>query len=127
MAKSIVMVVGVVFVLIGVLGFFNNPILGIFEVDTVHNLVHLVSGAVALFMASAGEMGAKKFAKVFGLVYLLVAVLGFVMADDGMLLGLMAINGADNYLHVALALVFLWVGFGKSSPAPSMGSMGGQM
>jgi len=127
MAKSIVMVLGVAFVLFGVLGFFNNPILGVFEVDTVLNLVYLVSGAVALFMSSFGEMGARKFAKIFGLAYLLVAVLGFVMVDDGMLLGLMVINGADNYLHMALALVLFWVGFGKPSSSASTGSMGRQM
>jgi hypothetical protein len=127
MAKTIVMVLGVVFVVVGVLGFFSDPVLGMFEVDMVHNVVHLLSGIVALAMASMGESSAKTFAKVFGLVYLLVTILGFVMGD-GKLLGLMEINGADNFLHVLLALVLLYVGFSKSgSSAPTMGTptMGG--
>lgn len=123
MAKTLVMVLGVVFVVIGVLGFFNNPILGIFEVDAVHNVVHLLSGLVALFMASLGEASAKTYAKIFGLVYGLVAVLGLVMGE-GKLLGLMQINNADNYLHILLTVVLLYAGFSKSSPssAPNMGA-----
>jgi hypothetical protein len=122
------MILGVVFVVVGVLGFFNDPVLGIFEVDAVHNIVHLLSGVVALAMASMGESSAKLFGKVFGLVYLLVTVLGFVMGTDEKLLGLMQLNNADNYLHVLLALVLLWAGFSKSSSSsPAMGSGMGNM
>lgn len=116
------MVLGVVFVLIGVLGFFNDPVLGIFEVDAVHSVVHLLSGVVALTMASMGESSAKTFAKVFGLVYGLVAVLGLVLGTDAKLLGLMEINAADNYLYVFLAVVLLYVGFAKSSSTSMSGS-----
>lgn len=134
MAKTIVMVLGVVFVIVGVLGFFQDPVLGIFEVDMVHNIVHLLSGVVALLMASMGEASAKTYAKVFGLVYLLVTVLGFIMGE-GKLLGLMEVNDSDNYLHVFLTLVLLYAGFSKSSAssspaAPTMGGSpmgGGQM
>jgi hypothetical protein len=119
MAKTIVMVLGVVFVLVGVLGFFNDPVLGIFEVDMVHNIVHLASGLLALFAASMGESSARTFAKIFGVVYALVAILGLVMGTDDKLLGLMEINSADNWLHVALALVFLLVGFMKGSSSAS--------
>ena len=111
MAKSIVMVLGVVFVLIGILGFFNDPILGLFEVDAVHNIVHLLSGIVAIAMASRGEAGAIQYGKIFGVVYALVTVLGFILGS-GLLLGLMEINGADNVLHLLLAIVLLYVGFG---------------
>lgn len=116
MAKTVVKLFGWVLLLVGVVGFFNNPILGIFEVDTIHNLIHIVSGIVAIAMARKGEMSAKTFAKVFGAVYALVAVLGF-LSSDGVILGLIHANGADNWLHVALAVVFLGVGFsgGRSS------------
>jgi hypothetical protein len=127
------MVLGVVFVLVGILGFFSDPVLGIFDVDMVHNVVHILSGLVALAMASMGEASAKTYGKVFGMVYALVAILGFVMVTDGKLLGLMAVNPADTYLHVLLAVVLLYAGFSKSS-APTMGgspmggsSMGGGM
>ena len=85
-----------VFVAVGILGFFPNPLVsptGLFAVNTAHNLVHLISGAVLL----AGA-------------YALVAVLGLVMGGP-MLLGLVAMNAADHWLHVALAVVILAAGF----------------
>jgi hypothetical protein len=116
MAKTLVMVLGVVFVLIGILGFFmDSPLLGLFAVDTVHNIVHLASGLLALAFAAMGESSAKTYAKVFGLVYALVTILGFVMGTDKELLGLMVINANDNYLHLLLAVILLYAGFSKSS------------
>ena len=106
------MLFGVIFLVVGILGFFNNPILGLFEVNTVHNLIHIVSGIIALAMVSKGEAQAKLFGKVFGIVYALVAVLGFLL-PGGDIFGLMTVNMADNVLHIVLAIVFLWVGFGS--------------
>jgi hypothetical protein len=122
MAKTLVMILGVVFVIIGLLGFFmDSPLLGLFEVDTVHNVVHLLSGVVAIAAAAMGESAAKTYAKVFGLVYALVTILGFVMGTDEELLGLMVINANDNYLHLLLAVILLYLGFSKSSSQSSMG------
>lgn len=116
MVKKATMVLGVVFVLIGLLGFVNNPVLGLFAVDTWHNLIHLLSGVLALFFASKGEMQAKGFCKVFGIVYGLVAVLGLLWPND-QLLGFLTVNTADDILHVILAVVFLWLGFGGMKAA----------
>jgi hypothetical protein len=122
MAKTLVMILGVVFVIIGLLGFFmDSPLLGLFEVDTVHNVVHLLSGVIAIAAAAMGESAAKTYAKVFGLVYALVTVLGFVMGTDEKLLGLMVINANDNYLHLLLAVILLYLGFSKSSQQSNMG------
>lgn len=120
MAKKVVKIFGWVLLLVGILGFFNNPILGIFAVDTIHNIIHVVSGLVAIMMAGKGESSAKTFAKVFGAVYALVAILGFLSSDD-MILGLISANSADHWLHVALAVVFLAVGFGGSRSNSGMG------
>ena len=118
MAKSIVMLFSAVLVLVGIIGFVNDPVLGIFEVNTAHNLVHLLSGAVGLAMAPRGEGSARTFALGFGAVYALVAVLGFMSVDHTaphtMLLNLVEINAADNYLHVLLAAVFLVTGLVSS-------------
>jgi hypothetical protein len=126
MAKTVVMVLGLVFVVVGVLGFFMDPVLG-FEVDMVHNVVHLLSGIIALAMASMGEASAKTYGKVFGLIYALVTILGFVSGTDGKLLGIMEYNGADNILHLVLAVVLLYVGFSKSSPTTASPMGGGPM
>ncbi len=117
MEKTIVTVLGVVFIAIGLLGFVNDPLLGIFEVDTLHNIVHLLSGVLALVAVSMGMDAIRTYSKIFGVVYALVAVLGFL--SGGMLLGIMEINMADNFLHVVLAAVFLYLGFGTRSSAAS--------
>lgn len=115
MEKSIVTILGIVFLVIGVLGFFSSPyLLGFFEVDTMHNIVHLLSGVVALAAVGMGLGAVRTYAKVFGVVYGVVALVGFFMPGD-MILGLFAANTADDVLHLVLAVVFLYVGFGPSS------------
>lgn len=107
--KQILYVLGAVLVVVGVLGFFNDPILGIFEVDAIHNIVHLLTGALLLWVAYSGGEIARMGAKVFGVVYALVAILGLLTA--GNVLGIFESNGADTILHAALAVILLYVGF----------------
>lgn len=112
--KTAALVIGVVFLLVGVLGFIPNPLVsatGLFQVNTAHNLVHLVSGAAILAGAYSG-FGAGMTLKVFGVVYALVALLGFfTVGGGGMLLGMIQVNPADHWLHVLLAVVILGAGF----------------
>jgi len=134
MAKTVLYVVGAVLVVVGILGFFNDPVLGIFEVDGMHNLVHIVTGLVLLWGGYAGGSQARSVAIVLGLIYALVAVLGLVLPGDTVL-GIIESNLADDLLHVVLAVVLLYVGFtaakdtGSSSapPAPSAPAGGGNM
>lgn len=113
-------VFGVILLLVGILGFVpgvtsSGYLLGIFEVDIVHNIIHLLTGILALAFASGAP---REFFKIFGIVYLLVAVVGIVQGDT--VFGLFDVNGADHVLHVVIAVVALAVGFKKdSSMAPS--------
>ena len=118
MAKTLAMVFGYVFVLVGILGFFSNPIVGsngYFLADTVHNLVHLVSGLVFLWVAYGAPMKAGAVLKIFGVVYLLVALLGFMQSGDS-LLGLLMSNMHDTWLHVVLGIVILAAGLKAGKP-----------
>ncbi len=110
LTKTVTWVLSVVLILVGLLGFVQDPILGIFEVDNIHNIVHLLSGIVGLLAVSSGESYARLYLIIFGIVYALVTILGFV--NGGSILGLFTVNDADNYLHAAIALVCLGVGFG---------------
>ena len=115
------MLVGVVLTLVGILGLFmDSPLLGLFEVNATHNWIHLLSGVIGVAMAMQGENQARTYAKVFGVIYALVTVLGFAMG--GNVLGLFHANGADNLLHLVLAAVLLWAGFApsRSSNTPVM-------
>lgn len=110
MVRPVTWILGLVLLAIGLLGFVNDPVLGLFEVDTVHNLVHILSGVIGIAAAASGASYARLFLIVFGIIYGAVAVIGFTMGGD--VLGLFTVNQADNYLHTAIALVGIAVGFG---------------
>jgi hypothetical protein len=123
MAKTIAMVFGWIFLIIGVLGFISNPIVGdtgIFHADLNHNLVHIVSGIIFLWVSYKSPMKSSALLKIFGAVYLIVAILGFFMGS-GSILGLIEVNSADNWLHLVLALVFIWAGL-KAANGSKMSS-----
>jgi hypothetical protein len=116
MLKKIALVFGVVFIAVGLLGFVpaaapDGHLLGLFHINPLHNVVHIASGAVALWAAMSSERNAKLYFQIFGVVYALVAVLGFVYGDEA-ILGLIANNAADTWLHVVIAVVALYLGFG---------------
>jgi Domain of unknown function (DUF4383) len=116
MLKTAAIIFGIVFLLVGVLGFVpgitttGQMLLGIFHVNAVHNIVHLLSGAVALITGLTSMAAARMYFRVFGIVYALVAILGFFIGN-GLLLGLISNNMADTWLHVLIALVALALGF----------------
>ncbi|HEV8630294.1 MAG TPA: DUF4383 domain-containing protein [Thermoanaerobaculia bacterium] len=116
MAKKICTVVGVVFLLVGVAGFAMPNLLGT-HLTLAHNIIHLVSGAIALYLGVKGSPGAAvTFCRVFGAVYLLLGVVGFALGSgsdrmltilpDQLMLGTM-----DHAVHVLLGLLFLIGGF----------------
>ena len=127
MVKTAAILFGIVFLVVGILGFVpacttdmnGMPmLLGIFHVNTAHNIVHLASGAVFLLCGMASAGASRTFFKIFGVVYALVAVLGFYYGDQA-LLGIISSNRADTWLHVGLAAVMLFLGFGTKSNTAS--------
>ena len=82
----------------------------------MHSVVHIVSGGIFLFASMAGAAAASLWFKLFGLVYAVVAVLGF-MNPNGPLLGMMSNNPATTWLHVVLAAAMLLIGFASPKQA----------
>jgi hypothetical protein len=126
---------GLTLLLVGILGFFytadfstgsaasepgnKDAVLGVFDVNGWHNVVHILSGILGLALAGSWS-GARLYAIGFGAVYLLVAGLGFAAGDGETLLGLIPVNTEDNLLHVAIALLGLLAGaLTPSTPAPT--------
>jgi Domain of unknown function (DUF4383) len=111
---------GLALLLAGILGFLvdsafdtgsdidGDKLLGIFEVNGIHNLVHIASGLV-LLAASPKRASAKAVAIAFGVVYGIVTIIGLI--DGKTVLGLLPVNPADNVLHIALSLLGLITGF----------------
>jgi len=78
----------------------NGELLLGLEVNGWHNVVHAASGVV-LLLAAAQRTAARSVALAFGVVYAIVAVLGFI--DEKNVLDVVAVNTADNFLHVGIA------------------------
>lgn len=128
MAKTICTILGIVFILVGIMGFIVPDLLGT-HLSLAHNLVHIISGAVALYFGLAGSLsGARLFCLVFGAVYLLLAVLGFLLGGAGphtmadmtgandanlwkVIAGQLELGRMDHIVHVLLGVVFLIGGF----------------
>ena len=112
--RTIGMIFGYVFLLVGLLGFVMNPTLIAFGVNGLHNVVHLASGAVLLAGAyMAGGRNARMVNMVFGAVYLLVAVLGFVasgLTDTLLASDADAFPFADAILHTILGIALVGSG-----------------
>jgi hypothetical protein len=122
MAKTIATVLGVVFILVGLVGFVAPGFLGT-HLSLAHNLVHIISGAVALYFGLAGTLaGARLFCLVFGAVYLLLGVVGFLLGAPGnatvghmgpdsrlfaLLPGQLELGMMDHTVHILLGIVFL--------------------
>ena len=112
-------ILGIVLVLVGIVGFIpglvtNDLLLGIFGVNALHNVIHLVTGLVLVyvgFVASAQQY-ARVTNQVLGVVYALVAILGFANLLGSLINVAGGVAVADNWLHTLLAIVFLGVGFG---------------
>jgi len=121
MLKKLSLLFGVVFILVGVLGFVpgvtrDGHLLGIFHVNLAHNVVHVLTGLVAVVMGLTSDHAARIFFCVFGVIYGLVAILGFAYGDQP-ILGILASNTADTWLHVGIAAVSLVLGFAVKETA----------
>lgn len=123
MLKRAAMIFGVAFIAAGILGFVpgittaDGYLLGIFHVNAAHNIIHLASGAVALYAGMQSESLARMYFQVFGVIYAVVALLGLFYGREP-LLGFIAHNPADVVLHLVIAVVALYLGFGYREHRP---------
>lgn len=112
-------VFGAVYLLVGLLGFAvtggvgfiateGNLLLGLFAVNPLHNIAHLLIGAALLIAGLSNVAAAKSVNTVVGAVYLLLGIVGFFLV--GTALNILALNTADHFLHLASAIVLLGVG-----------------
>ena len=125
MAKTIATILGVAFLLVGVLGFIAPGLAG-FHLSLAHNRVHIISGALALYFGLKGTLAAARlFCIVFGVVYGLLGVAGYALGTDRqhtlagvshggtdsnllqVIAGQLELAAMDHGLHVLLGLVFL--------------------
>lgn len=123
--QSLAKLVGIVFLLVGVLGFVPGittnygdmsfaghnsgaELLGIFQVSILHNIVHLLFGVAGLALAKTAD-GARTFLVGGGVIYLVLWLYGIVIDKDGGA-NFVPVNAADNWLHLALGVGMIALG-----------------
>ena len=114
MAKTVATLIGVVFIAVGIVGFFSPNLLGA-HLGKAHNGVHLLSGAISLYLGTKGTLSTtRKFCIIFGLVYALLGVVGFLAGNgpDHMLKAPKLMLGTrDHIIHIAIGVLYLIGGF----------------
>ena len=120
--QALAMLVGATFLLVGILGFIpgitthygdmtfagedsGSKLLGIFQTSILHNIVHLLYGVAGLWLAHTWS-GARMFLIGGGIIYLALWLLGIIGGADWV-----PTNTADDWLHFALGLSMVALGF----------------
>ena len=116
--RLVATVFGAVYLLVGLVGFAVTSGVGffsteganliIFEVNPLHNVIHLAIGAALLYAGVKDVHLARTVNTAVGAVYLLVGIVGLFLLNSP--LNIIALNGADNVLHLASAVLLLGVG-----------------
>ncbi|MFT4212369.1 MAG: DUF4383 domain-containing protein [Microbacterium sp.] len=117
--RLIAVIFGAVYLVVGLLGFAvtggvavvatdGGLLLGLFEVNPLHNIAHLLIGAALLAAGIVGVRSAKATNVTVGAVYLLLGIVGFFLV--GTAANILALNMADHFLHLASAVLLLAVG-----------------
>jgi hypothetical protein len=115
--KTLALIIGVVYTLIGVLGFFvtgfdnfaaetDEVLLG-FEVNPLHNIVHLAVGVAGLVM-SRKLAAARTYGWLLAIVYGATFLYGLIAVGNPDI-NLLSLNQADNFLHLGSALLGLLI------------------
>ena len=116
--QRLAQIFGIVFLLLAIIGFVTSgssmeadpemaaKIFGLFPVNLVHNGVHLGFGIWGLLAARSFE-GSRNYGIIGGVMYLVLAVLGYI-APDGF--GLVPLGSNDIWLHGLLGAVLLGAG-----------------
>lgn len=138
-ARLYALLVGGVLVLAGVIGFFYaagfdagdeictndgcDKVFGILAVNGWHNLVHIATGALGLLAVSYGAAAQRAYALYLGIVYVVVAFLGFIDFGSGdfddTILKIIPVNTEDNFLHLILGV--LGIGAAYATPKEGVG------
>ena len=98
---------GVLLVLAGLAGFAVGEMLIIFGVNTLHNIVHILTGAVLAY-AGFTTKALKQTLQALGAAYILVGIVGFFGV-----LSFLNVNTPDNFLHLGLGAVSAYLGWKK--------------
>ena len=110
MAKTYTLILGAVLLLIGIMGYVKGgaEMYG-FGLTPTHNLIHVITGVLAIAAALTGMKFTRWFCLLFGAVYGLIAIAGFLNIPA--VVTMFNLTMPDNILHLVVALSALYVGY----------------
>jgi hypothetical protein len=121
-ARLYATLVGGTLVIAGIIGFFYSSsfgspgsvdkVFGLLGVNGWHNMVHIVTGALGLLLAG---YAARQYALGLGVIYVTIAIWGFIIGNGDSILGFIPVNTADDFLHLILGV--LGIAAGLATPA----------
>lgn len=122
LARSWLLLAGVILIAVGIVGFVSNPLVGptgLVATDNLHNIVHVLTGVLALGLAYGMRDDIGTATIIFGALYLAVFVVTVVSPT---LFGLFSVevNAVDHVIHIGLAVVSLGLGWMARGRAAAM-------
>ena len=90
--------------------------LGLFPVNVIHNVVHLVFGVWGVLAARSID-GSRAYCRTTGVIYLVLVAVGLIFPTG---FGLVPLGGTDPWLHLALGLPLAWFGFRARDTDPTV-------
>ena len=113
LARSWLLFTGAVLIVVGIVGFVPNPLVGttgLVATDNVHNIIHVLTGVLALGLAYGMAADIGMAAILFGALYAAVFVITVISPT---LFGVfsVAVNPIDHLIHIGVAVVSLALGY----------------
>ena len=105
--KTYAVILGIVLAVVGVWGLFTNMILGLFGVNMLQSVLHLIAAALGIYAGTKGD--GLTYNMFLGWVGVALGILGFIPTVSGLLMTYFNINPAISVLHIVIGVVSLGV------------------
>jgi hypothetical protein len=123
MARGVALIFGIIYTVVGIVGFIPSlggtfgvapsALLHTFNINVVHNIVHLVIGIGALAVSGRVERAAS-WLQAWGYILIIIAIIGFFWKNP---LNIIPLGGPDVWLHLVTGIIFLWAAVTAPRPA----------
>ena len=115
MLRALAIIFGLLFLAVGIVGFIpsflkDDMLFNVFHLNKVHSIFKIIAGVIALWVGFTSNPASRAYFEVFGIFFGIEAILGFIYVDRD-IFGLIANNTADTWLHLVIAIIFLYLGF----------------